>query len=71
VGCCWRGYPAPAGTPQVRAAAAAHVGERDQQRAETQTLLQRHRAGEAGIALSLTDLLALLGDGDAPRGVAG
>lgn len=61
--------------PQVRAAAAAHAGERDQQRAETRALLERHHAGEAGIVLSLTDVLALLGDGagdgDPPRAAAG
>jgi hypothetical protein len=57
--------------PQVRAAAAAHAGERGQQRAETQALLDRHRGGEVGIVLDLADLLATLGegvnDGDPPR----
>jgi hypothetical protein len=60
--------------PQVRAAAAAHVGGRDQQRTELWELLERHRAGEAGIVLSLTEVLALLGDGagdgDPPRAAA-
>jgi hypothetical protein len=57
--------------PQVRAAAAAHAGDRDQQRAETRALLERHHSGEAGILLELADLLATLGegagDGDPPR----
>jgi hypothetical protein len=61
--------------PQVRAAAAAHAGERDQQRAETLVLLERHRAGEPGIVLGLDELLATLGDGagdgDPPRAAAG
>ena len=61
--------------PQVRAAAAAHAGERDEQRAKTRACLERHRAGEAGIVLSLTEMLALLGDGagdgEPPRAAAG
>jgi hypothetical protein len=49
--------------PQVRAAATAHVGDRDQQRAEVEALLERHRAGEPGIVVDLATVLAALGDG--------
>jgi hypothetical protein len=58
------------GEPEV----AGVVAGRAQQRAETQVLLERHRAGEPGIILGLDDLLATLdgaGDGDPPRAAAG
>jgi hypothetical protein len=56
--------------PRVRAAAAAHAGERDQQRAEAAALLERHRAGEAGIAVGVEELLAALGVDKGPPGAA-
>ena len=60
--------------PQVRAAAAAHAGDRDQQRAEVEALRERHRAGEPGIVVDLATVLAALGDGaddgDPPRAAA-
>jgi hypothetical protein len=46
--------------PRVRAAAAAHAAERDQHRAEAAALLERHRAGEPGIAVGVEELLATL-----------
>jgi hypothetical protein len=51
--------------PRVRAAAAAHAAERDQHRAEAEALLERHRAGEPGIAVGVEELLAAL-DQDPP-----
>lgn len=61
--------------PRVRAAAAAHAGDRPQQRAEVEALLERHRAGEPGIVIGVAQLLAELGigaggDGDPPRAAA-
>jgi len=56
--------------PRVRAAAAAHAGERDQHRAEAAALLERHRAGEAGIAVGVEELLAALDIKQGPRGTA-
>lgn len=60
--------------PQVRAAAAAHADDRDQQRAEVEALLERHLAGEPGIVVDLATVLAALGngadDGDPPRAAA-
>ena len=47
--CSWR---------RVRAVAAAHAGGRDQQRAEAEALLERHRAGEPGIVVDLATVLA-------------
>lgn len=60
--------------PQVRAAAAAHAGDRSRERAEIGELLERHRAGEPGIVVDLGTVLAALGngadDGDPPRAAA-
>jgi hypothetical protein len=60
--------------PQVRAAAAAHAGDRSRDRAEIGELLERHRGGEPGIVVDLTTVLAALGDGaddeDPPRAAA-
>ena len=60
--------------PQVRAAAAAAAGDRDQQRADTRELLECHRAGELGLVVDLATVLAGLGngadDGDPPRAAA-
>jgi hypothetical protein len=56
--------------PRVRAAAAAHTGERDQQRAEAAALLERHRSGEAGIAVGVEELLAALSVDQDPPGAA-
>ena len=56
--------------PRIRAAAAAHAADRDQQRAEAAALLERHRAGEPGIAVGVEELLALLGLDQDPPGAA-
>ena len=56
--------------PRVRAAAAAHAAERDQQRAKAAALLERHRAGEPGIAVGVEELLAALGLDWEPPGAA-
>jgi hypothetical protein len=56
--------------PRVRAAAADHAGERDQQRAEAAALLERHRAGEGGIAVGVEELLAPLGVDQGPPDAA-
>jgi hypothetical protein len=60
--------------PPVRAAAAAHAGDRSREHAEIGELLERHRAGEPGIVVDLATVLAALGngadDGDPPRAAA-
>ena len=56
--------------PRIRAAAAAHAADRDQQRAEAAALLERHRAGEPDIAVGVEELLAALGLDPDPPGPA-
>jgi hypothetical protein len=56
--------------PRVGAASAAHAGDRGPQRAEAAELLERHRAGETGIATGLEELLAALGLDQDPPGAA-
>jgi hypothetical protein len=56
--------------PRLRAAAAAHAADRDQHRAEAAALLERHRAGEPGIAVGVEELLAILGLDQDPPGAA-
>jgi hypothetical protein len=56
--------------PRIRAAAAAHAGDRDQYRAQAEALLERHRAGESGITVGVEELLAALGVYQDPPGAA-
>jgi hypothetical protein len=56
--------------PRIRVAAAAHAAERDQQHEEATALLERHRAGEPGIAVGVEELLADLSLDESPPGAA-
>jgi hypothetical protein len=54
--------------PRVRAAAERHAPDRAQERSEAEALLDRARAGEAGIVLTAEQLGREMGlDEDPPR----